>query len=97
MNKYVLKKRASYLLVFVEYIQCEVQKRKFVPPKLNELYFEEALDQIFVLVQKCVYRKFIDLMREKTPEALDEILKRCTVDSSTRKISPKRDRCAEKI
>ena len=67
---YVRKKRASYLLAFVEYIKGKAQKRKFVPPKLNALYFEEALDQIVVLVQKCVYGKFIDRMREKTPEAV---------------------------
>ena len=72
---YVLKKRASYPLAFVE------SKRKFVPPKLNALYFEEALDQIVVLVQKSVYGKFIDRMREKTPEALDDIIKRCSVDA----------------
>ena len=78
----VLKKRASYLLAFVEYIKCKAQKRKFVPAKLNALYFEEALDQIVVLVQKCVYEKFIDRMREKTPEALDNIIKCCSVDAS---------------
>ena len=78
----MLKKRASFLLAFVEYIKCKAQERKFVPPKLNALYFEEALDQIVVLVQKCVYRKFIDRMREKTPEALDDIMKRCSVDAS---------------
>ena len=50
---YVLKKRASNLLAFVKYIMCKAQKRKFVPPKLNALYFEEALNQIFVFVQKC--------------------------------------------
>ena len=47
---YVLKKRASYLFAFVEYIKCIAQKRKFVPPKLNALYFEEALEQAVVLV-----------------------------------------------
>ena len=41
---YVLKKRAFYLLAIVEYIKCKAQKHKFVPPKLNALYFEEALD-----------------------------------------------------
>ena len=79
---YMLKKRASYLLAFVEYIKCKVQKRKFVPPKLNMLYFEEALDQIVVFVQKCVYGKFIDRMREKTPESLDDIIQRCNNDAS---------------
>ena len=79
---YVQKKRASYLLAFVEYIKCKAQKRKFVPPKLNALYFEEALDQILVLVQKRVYGKFIDRMREKTFESLDDIIKRCNIDAS---------------
>ena len=82
---YVLKKRASYLLAFVEYIKYKTLKHKFVPPKLNALYFEKALDQIVVLIQKCVYGKFIDQMREKTPEALDDIIKRCSVDSSQQK------------
>ena len=29
-----------------------------------------------------MYGKFIDRMREKTPEALDDIIKRCSVDAS---------------
>ena len=37
---YMLKKHVSYLLTFVEYIKCKAQKRKFIPSKLNALYFK---------------------------------------------------------
>ena len=62
---YVLRKRASYLLAFLEYIKCKAQKRKFVPPKLNALYFEEAQDQIVIFRNVCMGNPSVGSVRKR--------------------------------
>ena len=79
---YVLKNALPIFLPLLNISSVKLKNVSLYRPRVKALYFEEALHQIVVLVQKCVYGKFIDRMREKTPEALDDITKRCSVDAS---------------
>ena len=79
---YVLQKRAAYLVAFVDYLRCKAQKRKFVPPRLNASYLDNALDLIVRFVQKRVYGDAVNLMHELSPDSFEDVVKRCSADAS---------------
>ena len=70
---YVLQKRVTYLLSFLDYIQSKVQKSKYVPPKLDASCLSRALEKIVIFVQRRVYGKFIESLSEKSPDAFEII------------------------
>ena len=76
---YVLSKRLAYLTTFVDFVRCRAKKCPFIKSVLNAAYLDRALDSIVKIVQNKVYGEAIMVMREKSPDALEELIKRRSV------------------
>ena len=95
---YVLQKRVSYLIAFVEFICCKAKHCVFERHTIDAEYLEKALKLIVKYVQNSIYGEAMKLLLERSPDALDEIIKRCSMDDSARsKRRVKELRCLKKF
>jgi len=52
---YVLQKRMAYLMAFVRFLKCKAKKDEFVPPKLDIVELNKALNAVVSFVQRKHY------------------------------------------
>ena len=76
---YVLSKRVAYLTAFMEFVRCRAKKCPFVKSVLNAACLGRALNSIVKIVLNKVNGEAIMVMREKSPDALKELIKRRSV------------------
>ena len=74
---YELQKKVAYLMAFVEYFRCcRVKNCAFEKPTMNAEYLNKALNIIVRYVQKKVYGDAVEVLRIKSPDAIDDVIKR---------------------
>ena len=74
---YELQKKVAYLMAFVEYFRCcRVKNCPFEKPTLNAEYLNKALNIIVRYVQKKTYGDAVEVLRKKSPDAVNDVIKR---------------------
>ena len=66
-------------MIFAEYFCQKAMHQSFEKPLINADVLEKSMMLIVKYVQKCAYGNIISLLVEKSPDAFDDIIKRCEV------------------
>ena len=84
-NLYTLKKRASYLIAFIDYIKQKSQGKEFIKPCINAHYLEHAMNKIVHYVQQSSFGSVIEKLKQSSPDCFEQILKNSSGDNKTKK------------
>ena len=75
-DRYVLKKRAAYLVAFKQFLVAKAKNECFVKPNLNAHVLDKTFMNIVNYVQYNRFGAAVDLLKKESPYAFDSILKR---------------------